>query len=130
MVDEVLDVDVTPSPNPTTEEDEAQGRRGNLGLHWNEVLTLGLGVANAHVRDGRQGCELEGDLDGVAGARDGVGGGGVIADCVAALLVEENPGGGGIDGAGMEVGGVEPSLHLHGMQSAARRSGENDPEEH
>jgi hypothetical protein len=29
--------------------------------------------------------------------------------------VEENPGGGGIYGAGIEVGGIKPSRHLHDM---------------
>ena len=96
------------------EEDEALGRGVDLGLH-REVLAVEPGAVDAEVGDGRRVGQAEGELEGVAGAGNGFGGGGVLADGEVGLLVEENPGGvagaGASDDGWLEGGGEEVSLH-------------------
>lgn len=122
LKDEVLGVTRIPMGAPgangerEAEEHEVLGREENQWL-GREVAPLEVGAVDAEVGHGRRIGEAEGDLDGAAGAGDGFGGGGILADGEVGLPVEENPGSVATSGARCGGGlgrGSQEKRCLHG----------------
>lgn len=97
------------------EEDEVFLSGDDLG-HTFEILALESRAMDAEVGDGRRIGEVEGDPDGVAGARHGFSGSGILSLVVVevGLLVNDNRGG-VADGGGLE------GKSLHGSRPRSSR---------